>query len=325
MDSVIKLENVSKNYYIRNIKTFSDYFKFYKPKDKIVAVENISFNIEQGECIGLVGKNSSGKSTLMKLMTGIIKPTKGSVRIFGDDPEIKRKAIVKRIAAVFGQRSQLVKDISAKESYKLLKYIYNVDSKRYEYNVARLTELLMLGDFINQHVRTLSLGQKMRAEFAAAFLHNPAIVFLDEPTLGMDVFTKDIILKFLKFINEEQKTTLIFTTHAVNDIAEICSRILFMQKGVLIADKKISEIDLYDKVDIIVSFDKIIEKFDIEQIHSLNFEVDKNNITVFDVNPKKIGDLINSLSSHGKITDIKILQDNFEKYFKGVYADYEAE
>ncbi len=325
MNNVIRLENVSKDYYIRNIETFSDYFKFYKPKEKITAANNISFNIAQGECIGLVGQNGSGKSTLMKLMTGIIKPTKGYIRVFDHDPETKRKTIVKRIAAIFGQRTQLIRDISANECYKLLKYIYNVDTKRYEYNLARLTELLMLDDFINQPVRTLSLGQKMRVEFAAAFLHDPEIVFLDEPTLGMDVFTKEIVLKFLKFINREQKTTLIFTTHAVNDIVEICSRVLFMKTGELIVDKKTSEIDLYDKADIIVSFDKTIEKSYIEQAHLFMFDVNGNNITFFDVNPKKIGDLINSLSSFGKITDIKILQDNFEKYFKGIYADYETE
>ena len=320
MCEVISLQHVSKIYRIRKIENFADYFKFYKPKTVIHAVNDISFTIRQGESIGLLGENGSGKSSLLKIMTGIITPTTGHVRIFNVSPAIKRKQIVKRIAVVFGQRSQLIPDISAKESYKLLQHIYSIDQEKYEKNLKQMTEILDLASFIDQPVRTLSLGQKMRAEFCATCLHDPEIIFLDEPTLGMDVFTKDIVLRFLKDINKEKQTTLVFITHAVNDIIDVCNRICFIKSGALILDKKTSEIQVADAVDIVVTFDKHIHPSICDL--PLNFELRDNVLTLHDINASEVGNIIYMLFRYGKLSDIKILQNSFEKYFKQVYHEY---
>lgn len=200
------------------------------------AVNNISLKINDGEMVGYIGSNGAGKSTTTKMMCGILTPTRGSIEIDGVEPYKKRKVIASKIGVVFGQKTQLWWDIPLIESFKVLKEIYRISDIDYQERLNFLYEVLGIKDFVNQPVRTLSLGQRMRADLAAAWLHNPKILFLDEPTIGLDVLVKEKIRNAIKMMNEKFNTTVILTTHDMKDIEDLCKRIIIIDKGNIIYD-----------------------------------------------------------------------------------------
>lgn len=200
------------------------------------AVNNISLKINDGEMVGYIGSNGAGKSTTIKMMCGILTPTNGSIEIDGVEPYKKRKVIASKIGVVFGQKTQLWWDIPLIESFKVLKEIYRISDIDYQERLNFLYEVLGIKDFVNQPVRTLSLGQRMRADLAAAWLHNPKILFLDEPTIGLDVLVKEKIRNAIKMMNEKFNTTVILTTHDMKDIEDLCKRIIIIDKGNIIYD-----------------------------------------------------------------------------------------
>ena len=200
------------------------------------AVNNISLKINDGEMVGYIGSNGAGKSTTIKMMCGILTPTRGSIEIDGVEPYKKRKIIASKIGVVFGQKTQLWWDIPLIESFKVLKEIYRISDIDYQERLNFLYEVLGIKDFVNQPVRTLSLGQRMRADLAAAWLHNPKILFLDEPTIGLDVLVKEKIRNAIKMMNEKFNTTVILTTHDMKDIEDLCKRIIIIDKGNIIYD-----------------------------------------------------------------------------------------
>ena len=206
--------------------------------EKIVkkAVDDISFTIKKGEIVGYIGSNGAGKSTTIKMMTGILKPTKGSCQVAGVDPSKKRRENAQNIGVVFGQRTQLWWDLPLSESFTILKEIYNVSDENFKSQMAFLNRVLALQDFFDRPVRTLSLGQRMRADLGAALLHNPRVLYLDEPTIGLDLVVKDNIREAIKEINEKYETTVILTTHDIGDIEELCSRIIIIDEGKKIYD-----------------------------------------------------------------------------------------
>lgn len=210
---------------------------FIKPKNEIVtAVDDISFHVPKGEILGFIGPNGAGKSTVIKMLTGILTPTSGKCEIDGKIPYKNRKSYVKEIGVVFGQRTQLWWDLALRETYTVLKEIYEVGDEQYKKKMAFLNEVLELEDFITSPVRTLSLGQRMRADIAASLLHSPKVLFLDEPTIGLDVVVKDNIRNAIKAINESEKTTIILTTHDLRDVEDLCGRIVMIDKGKKIFD-----------------------------------------------------------------------------------------
>lgn len=206
--------------------------------EKVVkrAVDDISFNISDGEIVGYIGSNGAGKSTTIKMMTGILKPTKGECLINGINPSKNRKENAQNIGVVFGQRTQLWWDLPLSESFTILKEIYNVSDEDYKSRMVFLNDVLGLTDFFHQPVRTLSLGQRMRADLGAALLHNPKVLYLDEPTIGLDLVVKDNMRRAIKEINEKYHTTIILTTHDIGDIEELCSRIIIIDRGKKIYD-----------------------------------------------------------------------------------------
>ena len=219
---------------------------FIKPKKEIVAaVKDISFDVNEGEILGFIGPNGAGKSTVIKMLTGILSPTSGKCTINGKDPQKDRKTYLKEIGVVFGQRTQLWWDLPLTETYTVLKEIYEVDDSRFKKRMSFLNEVLELDSFINSPVRTLSLGQRMRADIAASLLHSPKVLFLDEPTIGLDVVVKDNIRKAIAKINEEEHTTVVLTTHDLEDIELLSKRIVMIDKGSKVFDGKI--IDLKEK------------------------------------------------------------------------------
>lgn len=248
---MIKLNNISKTYEIRK-KVEGEKFSllknlFSRKVIKIEAVKDLSLFINEGEVVGYIGTNGAGKSTTIKMMTGILNPSGGNIEVNGFDPFKDRINYVKDIGVIFGQKSQLFWDIPVIESFKLLKKIYNISDEDYQERLAYFTEKLSLKEIMLQSVRQLSLGQKMRAEFAAAFLHNPSVVFLDEPTIGLDINIKYQIRSFIKEMNTKFKTTILLTTHDLQDIESLCNRVIIINKGNKVFDGPLD--DIYDTFD----------------------------------------------------------------------------
>lgn len=206
------------------------------------AVDGISFQIEPGEVVGYVGPNGAGKSTTIKVLTGILVPTAGRVEVQGLVPYERRIENARRIGVVFGQRTQLWWDLPTIESFELLRHIYRVPADRYRANMARFTDLLGLDEFVHTPVRQLSLGQRMRADLAAALLHDPGIVYLDEPTIGLDVVAKERIRGFIAELNRERGTTVILTTHDMSDVEKLCRRMILIDQGQVVYDGPLGQI-----------------------------------------------------------------------------------
>ncbi|MBO4879242.1 MAG: ATP-binding cassette domain-containing protein [Clostridia bacterium] len=209
---------------------------FSRKYDEIRAVDGISFTVPDGEIVGYIGANGAGKSTTIKMMCGILTPTSGSVYIDGAEPYRKRRQVAQHIGVVFGQKTQLWWDIPLIESFKVLKEIYQVPDAEYKERMAFLGEVLDITRFLSQPVRTLSLGERMRADLAASMLHNPRILFLDEPTIGMDVLVKERIRSAVRALNKTYGTTVVLTTHDMTDIEDLCSRIILLEKGKILYD-----------------------------------------------------------------------------------------
>lgn len=235
---------------------------FHPHTEKVVAVNDISFEVPKGEILGFIGPNGAGKSTVIKMLTGILTPTAGSCTINGKNPTENRKSYVKEIGVVFGQRTQLWWDLPLRETYSVLKEIYEIPDDRYHKQMAFLNEVLDLDSFITSPVRTLSLGQRMRADIAASLLHNPKVLFLDEPTIGLDVVVKDNIRKAIEYINQEEKTTVILTTHDLADIELLSNHIVMIDKGANVFDGTISDL-----------------KSKYGQIRELHFETNTENVS----------------------------------------------
>lgn len=209
---------------------------FRREYQHVAAVKDISFQIPQGEICGYIGENGAGKSTTIKMLTGILVPTSGDIRVGGYVPYKEREKFVRNIGVVFGQRSQLWWDIGVIESFQLLKKVYRVPEREYKERLDELVDRLQLGELLNRPVRKLSLGQRMRCELAASLIHNPEILFLDEPTIGLDIVVKTEIREFLKSMNERYGTTILLTTHDLQDIEALCSRVIMLDDGRIIYD-----------------------------------------------------------------------------------------
>jgi ABC-2 type transport system ATP-binding protein len=209
---------------------------------EIVAVDDISFAIDAGDAVGYLGPNGAGKSTMIKMLTGILVPSGGAVSVLGRVPHQERTLNAKEIGVVFGQRSQLWWDLPVIDSFLLNQRIYGIAETRFRENLARYTELLGLGSFLDRAVRQLSLGQRMRCELVMALLHDPKVLFLDEPTIGLDVVAKDVVRKFLAAVNRERGMTIILTTHDLVDIEQICPRLIMVDEGKLLYDGALTKL-----------------------------------------------------------------------------------
>ncbi len=209
---------------------------------RVLAVDGVSFTVDEGEMVGYLGPNGAGKSTTLKMLTGILVPSSGRVEVGGLIPHRQRVAHVRRIGVVFGQRTQLWWDLPTVESFELLRHVYRIPLERYRENLRRYSELLELGPFLETPVRQLSLGQRMRADLAAALLHDPRILFLDEPTIGLDVVARERIRGFLSEINRERGVTVILTTHDLGDIVRLCPRVVLIDHGRVIYDGALEQL-----------------------------------------------------------------------------------
>ena len=300
-------------------------------KVRKVAVDDISFHIKKGEIVGYIGSNGAGKSTTIKMMTGILTPTEGVCLVNGVDPCRNRKTNAKNIGVVFGQRTQLWWDLPLSESFTILKEIYGVSDTEYTEKMEFLNRVLGLEEFFSQPVRNLSLGQRMRADLGAALLHNPPVLYLDEPTIGLDIVVKDNIRAAIREINEKYQTTVVLTTHDIQDIEELCNRILIIDKGKLIYDGSLA--DLKEKYG--TTRKVIMEVPDIKRVknipldeylevekddYEISIDTENSSITIsFDKNKLQVSDVIEQMLKHIAVNDIKVKETELAEIVMAIY------
>lgn len=326
--SFIDVKHISKTFKVAKRKSglFASLKSFFKRNYiYIEAIKDISFQIEKGEIIGYIGPNGAGKSTTIKILSGILVPDSGECRINGLTPWKDREKYTKDIGVVFGQRSQLWWDIPAEDTFDLLKEIYKIDDKEYQKNKEELINLLNIKDIINIPVRNLSLGQRMRCEIAASLIHNPSILFLDEPTIGLDAVSKEIVRDFIKKLNKEKKTTIILTTHDMSDIEALAKRIILIGKGAILYDGSLN--NLKSKY---ASNKKVIVKTNdkVKSLHKKGIvsysKLDKlSYIFTLDTNLISISDFISYLTSKISINDIEVNNENIDNIIIKLYKDFE--
>lgn len=302
---------------------------FHKKTETVKAVDGLNFHVGKGEILGFIGPNGAGKSTAIKMLTGILTPTSGTLTINGQIPYKNRKQYVKEIGVVFGQRTQLWWDLPLTETYSVLKEIYMIEDKQFKDRMEFLNEVLDLQDFIKSPVRTLSLGQRMRADIAASMLHSPKVLFLDEPTIGLDVVVKDNIRKAISQINQQDKTTIILTTHDLNDIEMLCERIVMIDKGKMVYDGSLARMkDTYGKmreVDVSLTEEKETEKFDFQtafQFAEDDYSIEtKGNEMKLRFNSAKtsITDMLNYILKTAKVRDIAVKDADIEEIIRRIY------
>ena len=323
--SFIEVKHINKTFKvpIKSSGRFGALKTFFNRKyNYIKAIGDISFSIKKGEIVGYIGPNGAGKSTTIKILSGILVPDSGNVVIDKMVPWKDRKKYVSKIGVVFGQRSQLWWDIPAIDSFNLLKDIYKLDDKEYEKTLNELIELLNLKDIINIPVRNLSLGNRMKCEIAASLIHKPKILFLDEPTIGLDAVSKKTVREFIKKINKQNKVTVILTTHDMADIEALAKRIILIGKGNLLYDGSLNllkkKYDYLRKITVITK-----DKINIEE----DYIVEQKNIDggikfIIDIRKIEINEFIKLISSKISIIDIDIDSGNIDELIVKLYEDF---
>lgn len=331
MNSFIEVKNVSKSFKVskRPKGIPGNIANLFVPKyEEKKAVKDISFSIEQGEMVGFVGPNGAGKSTTIKMLSGILYPDNGEILVNGYIPYKQRKDYVGSIGVVFGQKSQLQWDLPVIDSFELLKAIYRIPQPMYKKNLDRFIEMLDMSEFIDRPVRQLSLGQRMRADIVAALLHSPKIVFFDEPTIGVDVVGKEKIRSFIKELNIQDKVTMIFTTHDMQDIEKTCNRLIIIDKGSKVYDGSIQGIkEQYGttrklQVEFNESYDILLPATSMKNIQIKNMEDSEGRKKqfIFDNTNVQIDELMNHLLQNYSIKDINISEPEIEEIIGKIYG-----
>ena len=299
---------------------------FVRDYRTLAAVDRVSFSIGRGEMVGYIGPNGAGKSTSIKMLTGILVPTSGEIRVNGFVPYRQRAQYVKTIGAVFGQRTQLWWDIAVVESFKLLRRIYDVPQRDFDARMEHFDAILGIRDYLHTPVRKLSLGERMRCDLAAALLHNPPLLFLDEPTIGLDVVAKDHIRQFLRSINREFHTTVLLTTHDLDDIEELCRRIMIIDHGRVLYDGPLEDLKqrllrtkqikfaLKDRAQVARVAACCREGLELEQVDELTYRIR------FDRGRVGTAELIRQILDTVEVRDLLIEDEPIEEIVKRIYA-----
>ena len=330
---MIRVENVSKEFkkVVKEAGIKGSVKSLFNRKyETVKAVNDVSFHVPKGEILGFIGANGAGKSTTIKILTGILTPTEGTVEINGQIPYKNRKNYVKEIGVVFGQRTQLWWDLPLVETFSVLQQIYRVEDNAFKERMNFLNEVLELQEFIKSPVRTLSLGQRMRADLAASMIHNPKVLFLDEPTIGLDVAVKNNIRKAITQINEQEKTTIILTTHDLNDIESLCKRIIMIDKGSLVYDGELSEMKArygnYREVNMSMINNSDLDKMNFTEYFKadnddIKINRDKEKVTIiFDSGKISISDMLEYILHNAQLKDISVNDVNIEEIVCRMYG-----
>ncbi|HEY0615659.1 MAG TPA: ATP-binding cassette domain-containing protein [Candidatus Elarobacter sp.] len=287
-----------------------------------VAVDDVNFVLEPGELVGYIGPNGAGKSTTIKMLTGILVPTSGTLRVAGIVPYENRMANAANIGVVFGQRSQLYWDLPLRESFELLRSIYDVPRARYLENMKHFAEILDLDRFLGTPVRQLSLGERMRGDFAAAMLHDPKIVYLDEPTIGLDVVAKEAIREFIGAVNRERGTTVILTTHDLADVERLSRRIILIDEGTVIYDGSLERLrEEYGTHRVLVV--ALAESYPEIAVPGAEVESRELNLVRLRFNRRELTAeaLIRRVTDLYQITDVSIIEPDIESIVRRIYLE----
>ena len=323
---IIEVNNLSKDYkYKVKQENKSFLYNLFNEQEKVVkAVNNISFDVEEGETIAFIGPNGAGKSTTIKMLTGILYPTEGNIKICGLTPIQDRNALAYKIGTVFGQRSQLLPNLPLTESMEMFGAMYDMDKDTIKKRIKELSDLFNLHEFINQPVRKLSLGQRMRAEIATSLIHSPKIIFLDEPTIGLDVVSKKNLRDLLLKINREQKVTIFLTSHDTEDIQSICERCIIINHGKIIIDTTTKELttSYIKKKNIMITPETKFEEFPKLPNGVEYIEKTKDKIIV-KVDTEIIGaqKALQELTKIFNIDDVDIYNESLEDIIRGIYEE----
>ena len=322
--SVIKVKNLSKTFKVKlKEKGLKGSLKsLVKPKYKIIkAVRNISFEVEKGEMIAFIGPNGAGKSTSIKMMTGILFPDKGEIDILGLDPKKDRKKLAYEIGCVFGQKEQLWTHLTPYDNFKFFGAIYDIPNSKVEKKINELRELFELDEFINTPVRNLSLGQRIRCEIVASLIHEPKILFLDEPTIGLDPVVKENIRSLIKRMNKEYKTTVVLTSHDVGDIEKLCKRVIIVNSGQIVLDDTMENLKYHYLNKKIVEA-KMNTQVNLEDEEGITILKDKGYNLKIEVDTKKksVSDAIKLLNPDN-IVDINITNIPLENIISDIYKE----
>lgn len=327
MNEFITVEHVNKTYKInkRGKGIPGMVANLFVPKyEKRHAVNDVSFQIGKGEMVGFIGPNGAGKSTTIKMLSGILYPDSGRITVDGKIPYKQRREYVSDIGVLFGQKSQLQWDLPVIDSFELLKAVYRIPDKMYQDNLERFTDMLDMQDFITQPVRQLSLGQRMRADIVAALLHSPKIVFFDEPTIGVDVVGKEKIREFIKELNEQDKTTMLFTTHDMQDIEKTCNRIIIIDHGSKVYDGALAGIrEKYGSVrtlDLELQSDDNIMPIDNVIITRPDSDNHRKWKLQFEQGEVSIQELMNYILATYDVKDINIAEPEIESIIRTIYS-----
>ncbi|WP_425449039.1 ABC transporter ATP-binding protein [Dethiothermospora halolimnae] len=324
---MIEVKSISKSFKVskRSAGIYSAIKSLFNPKYSIVkALDDVSFNIGEGEIVGYIGPNGAGKSTTIKIISGILVPDKGKCDILGVTPWKNRIEHVKNIGVVFGQRSQLWWDVPVIDSYNLLKDIYKIPDKDFKDNIELLTSTLDLSSILTTPVRQLSLGQRMRCEIAASLLHNPKILFLDEPTIGLDAVSKIAVRNFIKTINKEKNVTVILTTHDMSDIEALAERIILIGKGKILLDGTLTNLKnkFATHKTLTVDFKESNKDINIDGTTLLYKSKERLTLSV-DLSKVKVSKVISLLSKEVDILDLSVDSRPIEEIIIELYKEYQ--
>ena len=322
--AVIQVNNLSKDFKVKvKEKGLKGSLKsLVKPKYKIIkAVKNISFSVEKGEMIAFIGPNGAGKSTSIKMMTGILYPDKGDIDILGYNPVKDRKKLAYEIGCVFGQKEQLWTHLTPYDNFKFFGAIYDIPESIVEKKIKELNDLFELNEFINTPVRNLSLGQRIRCEIVASLIHEPKILFLDEPTIGLDPVVKENIRTLIKRMNKEYKTTVVLTSHDVSDIEKLCKRVIIVNKGQIVLDDSMENLKYHYLNKKIVEA-KMKEQVNLDDEEGITILKDKGYNLKIEVDTKKrsVSDALKLLNPDN-IVDINISNIPLENIISEIYKD----
>jgi ABC-2 type transport system ATP-binding protein len=286
------------------------------------AVDGVTFHVGRGELVGYLGPNGAGKSTTIKMLTGILVPTSGEVKVGSWIPWQDRTRYVAHIGVVFGQRTTLWWDLPVIESLDLLRYIYRIPAERYRHNLDHFCELLELENFLHTPVRSLSLGQRMRADLAASLLHDPTVVFLDEPTIGLDVVAKERIRTFIQQINQDQGTTIILTTHDLGDVARLCQRVMIIDHGQLLFDGPLDDLVARFGGERELLVDLAEHYPEVSVAGARVVEQDGRRVTLrFSRRELSASELIARVSSRYRIRDLSVREPEIEETVRRIYEE----
>jgi ABC-2 type transport system ATP-binding protein len=324
--SIINVENLTKTFKVTQKQPgVGGAFKaLFKPDYKIVtAINRISFSVDQGEAIGYIGVNGSGKSTTIKVLTGILEPSGGNVEVFGRNPFRYRVKNAKEIGVVFGQRSQLWWDIPMIDSLRLLADIYQIEPECFKKQLKRLTDMLELDELLYKPVRSMSLGQKMRSELTASLLHNPKILFLDEPTIGLDIMAKERIRSFISQLNQDYRTTIILTTHDFDDIQKLCKRVIIIDAGSIVFEGLLTDIKEKYGRNRIIRFQTSGSQYELRIPDGANLlSRERNQLTLsFDRTKTTASKISASILSQTEVLDFVIEEPELGGIVKQIYKE----